>query len=282
MLIAQITDLHIGVGKDIGAKDNEKRLKLVFQALRKIRPQPDLIIATGDLTETGSVEAYRKLKKMFASFPMKIWPVMGNHDNRENFTKVFSDAFFEDGFMQYVLESDDSRVIISDTLEPGKHGGGFCENRAAWLEKQLKENTDKPVLLAIHHPPLFTGIDWMTAHNDEAWVQLLRQTVEPHNHVKKIICGHIHRPISTQFMRTGITVSAAVAAQIGLDLSPIDPDKPDGRPLVVDEPPGFALHMWNNGQFLSHFCIAGKYKVILPYGKPMTKAMRNVFHVRPR
>ena len=282
MLIAQITDLHIGVGKDIGAKDNEKRLKMVLASLKKIRPQPDLVIATGDLTETGSVPAYRKLKKMLEAMPFKVWPCMGNHDDRDNFREVFGDAYFENGFLQYVLESDEARVIVADTLEPGKHGGGFCEKRAAWLEAQLTADSSRPILLAIHHPPLFTGIDWMTAHNDEPWVQLLRKTVEPHDHVKKIICGHIHRPISTQFMRTGITVSAAVAAQIGLDLSPINPDKPDGRTLVVDEPPGFAVHLWNNGQFMSHFCTAGKFKVILPYGKPMTKAMRNVFHVRPR
>ena len=51
MLIAQITDLHIGTGDDAGAKDNYQRLKQTLETLATLQPRPDLVIAIRRYTE---------------------------------------------------------------------------------------------------------------------------------------------------------------------------------------------------------------------------------------
>src|SRR3546814_7660429 len=41
-----------------------------------------------------------------------------------------------------------------DTFEQGRHGGAFCERRAAWLAAQLSAHRTTPTLIFMHHPPL--------------------------------------------------------------------------------------------------------------------------------
>ena len=282
MLIAQITDLHIGVDGDIGAKDNYQRLLKVFDRLQKMQPQPDLILATGDLTETGSVEAYRLLKRMFDATPFEIWCCMGNHDRRAGFRKVFGDDCFDGDYLQYVVDTEDLRIIVLDTLGEGIHGGNFSKEHAMWLDNLLSQQPDRPTLIAQHHPPIYTGIAWMTAYPDQPWVERYRAVINQHPQVKKIITGHIHRPIERQFAGANLCVTNATAAQVGLDLSPIDPDDHDGRPLIVDEPPGFSLHFWDGEEIVTHRGVAGDFTTIVDYGPSMQPKMNEVFKVRKR
>ncbi len=280
MLIAQITDLHIGTGDDIGAEDNYHRLLAVFARLKALKRQPDYIVATGDLTETGSVSAYKLLKKMLDRAEIEIFPCMGNHDLSANFKKVFGRMAFHDGFCQYTRDLGPVQLVVTDTHDETIHGGDFCEVRARWLDETLSDIGDKPVLLALHHPPFVTGIDWMGAReSDEPWVQMLDSVVRRHRNVKRIISGHIHRPIVRQFAGTDCFVSSATAAEVHLELAPLSSSEADGRPLIVDEPAGFALHLWDGQQFVSHHGVAGDFDVILEYHERFRDVMRDVFHV---
>jgi 3',5'-cyclic AMP phosphodiesterase CpdA len=280
MLIAQISDLHIGVEGDIGAKDNYERLLQTFETLKKLQPQPDIVIATGDLTESGSVEAYRLLKRMFDATPFEIWPCMGNHDRRAGFRKVFSDDLFDGDYLQYAIDTDELRIIVLDTLGEGIHGGDFTEDQAEWLDALLSDAPTKPTVIALHHPPIYTGIAWMTAYPDDPWVVRLRGVIEKHPQVKKMISGHIHRTLSRKFAGTSVCVSNATAAQVGLDLSPIDPDKHDDRPLIIDEPPGFTLHFWDGEEIVTHRGLVGDFPTIVGYGPNFVPVMNDVFKVR--
>ena len=40
---------------------------------------------------------------------------------------------------------------------------------------------------------------------------------------------------------------------MSLDLRPLDPDMPDERPMIVAEPPAYALHRWADSGFVSLF-----------------------------
>lgn len=280
MLVAQITDLHIGTGDDIGAEDNYVRLLSVFDRIKAMRRQPDLIIATGDLTETGSVAAYTLLKQMIDESGLSILPCLGNHDKTANFRRVFGGRYLSGEFCQYSYDAGPFRLIVADTHDETIHGGIFCEARAAWLDKALKSANGAPVLLALHHPPVVSGIDWMGARSeDEGWIEQINAVVSKYPNVSKAIAGHIHRPISQMFGRVPCATSAATAAQVYLELAPINASTADGRPLIVDEPPAFALHEWDGKAFTSHHGLAGNYEVILEYHARFRDVMRDVFHV---
>lgn len=280
MLIAQITDMHIGTGDDIAAEENYDRLLAVTRRLARMRRKPDLILATGDLTETGTTDAYKLLKRMFGDIPQTILPCLGNHDIAHNFRSVFGDGFFNAGFCQYTYDAGPLTIVTTDTHDETIHGGDFCAERADWLDRALTACREKPAIVALHHPPFVSGIDWMGARErDEAWLVLLRDVVSRHPHVLKVVGGHIHRAIDRPFAGTSCFVCAATAAQVDLELAPITATTADGRPLIIDEPPGFALHWFDGTELVSHHGVAGDYDVILEYHERFRQVMRDVFRV---
>ena len=53
---------------------------------------------------------------------------MGNHDSRGRLSSFFPRSAGPDGFVQYAIEELPVRILVLDTLEVGRHGGGFCED----------------------------------------------------------------------------------------------------------------------------------------------------------
>ena len=174
----------------------------------------------------------------------------------------------------------DVRWIVLDTLDPGRHGGMICEQRAAWLKKRLRERKDVPTIIILHHPPVDTGIDWMSALSCEAWVQRLEAVIRPAKQVVGMIAGHVHRPIATSFAGKPLSICPSTAPWVALDLDDIDPLRPDGRPLILADPPAFALHYWNGERLLSHFDVAGPRNVLASYDSNAMPMIRDFLQER--
>ena len=134
MLIAQITDIHLGFDQGNPDELNRKRLDCVLRTLSEMVPPPDLLLATGDLADTGDDSlSYARLREAVAGLPFPVHYALGNHDGRDSFRSNFPEAPMPDGFHQYAIEAGDLRILVLDTLEEGRHGGAWCETRAAWL-----------------------------------------------------------------------------------------------------------------------------------------------------
>ncbi|MBA3942717.1 MAG: phosphodiesterase, partial [Sphingopyxis sp.] len=170
MLIAQITDIHIGFDPDNPAEYNRKRLDDVLDVLIDGPNRPDLLLATGDITDRGDDDSYRRLVTAFSRCPFPVWPSVGNHDLRDNFHARFPGFDDGNGFVQYTIDLPELRLVTVDTLEEGRHGGAFCAARAAWLDAELAKDSAKPTYIVMHHPPVESGIEWMNTHPDEPWV----------------------------------------------------------------------------------------------------------------
>jgi hypothetical protein len=86
MLIAQITDLHIGFDRGNSHELNVRRLNMVIDELNEMSPRPELLLVTGDLVENGDdVDAYQHAHALVGRWQgPKIWAV-GNHDGRDEF-----------------------------------------------------------------------------------------------------------------------------------------------------------------------------------------------------
>lgn len=275
MLIAQITDIHLGFEPDNPAEFNRKRLDQTLRTLVAMKPQPDLLLATGDLADTGDDEAsYRRLKKAMAGLPFPVWFCMGNHDNRESFLKHFPHVPASDGFIQYAIEEYPLRILVLDTLEDGRHGGGFCETRAAWLAERFAEQPERPTLLVLHHPPIDTGLSWMSENPDAAWVGRLHGIVSRQRNIVAMITGHLHRQVVTSWGGTTLAVCPSTAPQVALDLATIDPEHPDGRPMIVADPPAYAIHYWNGEQLVSHYDTADEHTVLARYEPALQPLVR--------
>ncbi len=263
VLVAQITDLHLGF--DPGNQDevNRRRLDRTLSRLAAMKPRPDLLLVTGDIADNGDDEqSYLRFREAIADLPFPVWPAMGNHDSRQPFLALFPDLPAPDGFIQYAIEEFAVRILVLDTLQIGRHGGGFCEIRAAWLSARLAEAPERPTLLVLHHPPLATGLSWMTENPRAAWVRRLRAIVAANPNIVAMVSGHLHRPIVTRWAGTTLAVCPATAPQVALDLEPMDAERPDGRPMIVADEPWFALHYWNGNELVSHFDTAEEHEVL--------------------
>ena len=277
MLIAQITDLHIGFDRDNPHELNIRRLNMVIDHIGEMMPKPDLLIVSGDLVEHGDDQrAYRHMEALVKRWQGPLLWAVGNHDSRDGMREVLPEVpTDENGFIQYEVEQGGLRFIVVDTLDPGRHGGMVCEARAKWLKARLREKRELPTIIVMHHPPVDTGIAWMSALPCEEWVQRVEKVIRPAKQVVAILAGHVHRPIATGFAGKRLIVAASTAPQVALDLEDVDPLHPDGRALIIGDAPAFALHYWDGATLLSHFEIAGPRNVIASYNsnlQPMMKA----------
>ncbi|MBC7987145.1 MAG: metallophosphoesterase [Sphingomonadaceae bacterium] len=280
MLIAQVTDLHIGFDPDNPAEFNRRRLDQVLHRIIELHPRPELLLATGDLTDKGDSDSYRRLRVALEACSFPVLPCVGNHDHRGNFARHFPDVPFAGGFVQYTWEKGPLRLILLDTLEEGRHGGAFCAERAAWLAARLAEERDKPTAIVLHHPPVETGIDWMTSNPEAVWIARLRDAMVGADNIVGLIAGHIHRPMTTNWEGRTLAVAPSTAPQVALDLSTIDPDRPDGRPMIIADAPAYALHWWNGAQLVTHFDDADDHVELARFDEGMRPLVRHLIEER--
>ncbi len=281
MLIAQITDIHLGFEPDSPAEFNRQRLDRTLERLVALDPLPDLLLATGDLVDRGDVDSYRRLQEAFAGLPFPVEMCLGNHDDRANFAAVFPVRQYVGGYLQYTLAAGPLRLIVLDTLEPGRHGGAFCEARAQWLRAALGADTTTPTLIVQHHPPIEVGIAWMNTDPSEPWVHRLAECLTGRDNVIGLVCGHIHRATSCHWQGLTVATCPSTAPQVTLDLRPIDPARPDNRAMIIAEPPAYALHFWNGREIVTHWDTAQDYPVLARFDANLAPMVGEMLAERP-
>ena len=277
VLIAQITDTHVGFEPEAGEEEfNFLRFRMAIDHLLEQHVQPDALILRGDIADKVRSESYERGKQAVAKCPFPVHVMTGNHDNRENLLAAFSDCPTVGGFAQYALEFDGLRVLCLDTLQHGRHGGAFCEIRTSWLTSQLAAHPDTPTLILMHHPPVIVGIDWMDPRPQEAWIERFSQAVEGHSQLAGICRRQLHRTVSTTRGSIPVSVTAAVAPAGSLDLRPVNFHEADNRGIVDAEPPGYGLHRWKDGSLVTHYQPVGDWTRLATYSEnliPMMEAL---------
>jgi 3',5'-cyclic AMP phosphodiesterase CpdA len=249
MLIAQVTDLHLHADPQ---HPNLARFVRVLEHLAALRPQPGLLVLSGDLADDGAVDSYRHLQGALARWTGPVRFALGNHDGREHFRAVFGDSHFADGFVQGRSACGGLQVVVLDSLEEGRHGGAFCEARAQWLRQALQEIGGAPVLVFLHHPPVDVGLPWIDPGPRQEWIARLDAALHGANAVG-ICSGHVH--LGGVFPWTGrqVLTCPSSSSDLSLAFAPMDAAQPDGRPLVEQGEPAFALHRWEEGGLATIF-----------------------------
>ncbi|MCT2401539.1 metallophosphoesterase [Novosphingobium mangrovi (ex Huang et al. 2023)] len=282
MLIAQVTDIHIGFDPGNADEYNMQRFKAVLRRMESGPNRPDLLLLTGDLTENGDPASYERLAQALADCSFPVWPLAGNHDLREPLLAAFPAVSSDDGFVHYAIDLPGLRILAIDTLEVGRHGGGFCEARAAWLSRELAAHPEVPTVIAMHHPPFESGIAWLDCDAREPWIARFAEAIAGHRQVRSIMAGHLHRTIHTAWEGTALTVCASTAPLVALDLNPVDPDQPDGRDMITDELPVYALHRWDGTRLVTHVESVGGHGVLARYDENLQAVVRMIEAEHPR
>lgn len=258
MLVAQITDFHVGAAESLieRAFDTSGHLSRAIDHLLGLDPRPDVVVGTGDLVDAGSAGEYARLAAILGRLPMPCYLIPGNHDDRDNLRRAFADRGYlpATGFLCYAVDLGPLRLLALDTNIPGQPGGRLCRERLAWLDAELAAAPDRPAIVIMHHPPFETGMacmDGMSLDGSGA----LADVVSRHPQVERILCGHLHRPIVRRFAGTVASTCPSTAHQVELDL------RPAGRLAIVAEPPACQLHLWDAaaGGLVSHTSYINSY-----------------------
>jgi len=264
MIIAQISDTHIKrKGRLLHHMiDTARYLKRAVKRLNHLDPRPDVVLATGDLVESGKPKEYKRLRKLLADLEIPLFVIPGNHDDRANFREAFADHTYlpKNGpYVQYVIEQYPVRLIALDSTADGESGGELDDVRLRWLETRLGEQPSRPTILFLHHPPFKTGIKPVDALGFRG-VDEFAALVQRHPQVMRVIAGHIHRPLQVPWAGTYASTAPSTAHQVVLDLR-------ERRPLgFVLEPPGFTLHVWQPQMGLvSYACVTDALGSFIDY-----------------
>jgi len=247
-LLIQITDTHILPPGEVlyGSVDTARHLAETVAEINRMRPLPDAVMFTGDLVENGDMPGYRHFVELIEPLKMPAWVIPGNHDDPRVMQETFAGTGFfpvTDATFQYAVDDLPFRILALNSRSEGTELPGFNEHKLAWLETQLARS-DKPVLLAIHHPPMTTGIELIDMGGAD-WYQGMKSVISRHRQVKLVICGHCHTDLCGRIGQVPVYMAPANSHQLiatrGFNVAP----------STVNRPGAPTLHHFIDGEFLS-------------------------------
>lgn len=186
MRLIQITDPHLHADPAARSRTGIPFAQLQAVVAAVIIERPDAVVVTGDISQDESAAAYGAAARLFDTLPCPWHWLPGNHDQRELMAaeRPLTDA----------VELGGWRLLLLDTQVPGAPHGALGADKLAALAAQL-EGDDRPTLIAMHHPPVAVGADWMDAiglkDRDAFW-----QVLAAFPQVRTVLFGHAHQAFS--------------------------------------------------------------------------------------
>lgn len=190
VLLVQLTDSHLfaeASGRLLGM-DTTESLRRVVERVLDEQPCVDLMLATGDLSQDGSIASYERFRTLCEPIQAPARWCPGNHDELASMQEVAQDG----ELMAPILDIGTWRVVMLDTLVPGSVFGMLRREQLELLERTLQEAPQRHHLICLHHHPVTIGSRWMDAiglHNREA----LFEIVDRYPNVRALLWGHIHQ-----------------------------------------------------------------------------------------
>ncbi|PKF49964.1 phosphodiesterase [Enterovibrio nigricans] len=254
--IIQLTDTHIVCPsqKVSGVLDTYSLFERAIEKINKDLPKLgdiDGIIVTGDITDCGDVASYEAFKLVIERLAIPYYVIPGNHDLRSSMHQCFNQLndLNQSDEINWLLPFHDIDLIGLDTVIPGSGGGHLSPNALQFLDSSLGQSTDKPALIAMHHPPFESGIQFMDAIGLEGVNELHEILVSTPREVR-IICGHLHNSIVCSVGGKTVLSSPSTA-------STFLTDHRDNAPVgFTQNTGGYMLHEWNNGFRSSYLTLA--------------------------
>jgi 3',5'-cyclic-AMP phosphodiesterase len=262
MWIAQISDPHVRPAGALykGVLDTNAALAAAVAQINALDPSPDLVVLTGDLVDEGRPDEYAAALAILAELIPKLLLIPGNHDDPVEFRAAFPGHFAPDGPLHVTCsDAGPVRVIGFDITVPGHHHGEVTDHSAAWLQRVLAAEPNRPTVVLMHQPPIDTGIPYLDKYNCRG-ADRLAAIIGGFPAIERILCGHVHRTMQMRFAGTLLCTAPSTATAIALRPTPA------AAPASFLEPPGFLLHHWQPGVgMLTHLVPIGHFPGPFPF-----------------
>jgi len=243
-LLLQISDLHIGASWNDA--DPDECLLRAVEAILSLPDRPDALLVSGDLTDNGAPEEYRRVRELLAPLDLTPHVLPGNHDLRAPLREAFELPGRDEEPVSHAVDLGPLRLVCLDSTIPGAEGGSLDGGRVEWLDATLAEDAAKPTVVALHHPPLRTEIPTFEQIGlAPESIEALAAVLARHPQVIRIVAGHVHRSIVAELAGRAVVTVPSTYLQVALDFTA-------PKLTMRADPPGFAVHALRGDSLATH------------------------------
>lgn len=221
--LLQLSDLHVAAGQFVSSVLDTRTLlrsgiDTLLDRLDALGPL-DAVLVTGDVSDDGSPESYAFARTELDRLGLPLLVVPGNHDRRDALRMAFKNLpeMPASGLLDWVTDIGDVRIVGLDTLIEGQGGGRLRDESLTFLSKVVAGAGEIHMVVALHHPPLMTGIRFMDAirlENPEDLATALAPLATP----ARIVSGHVHGVYHGQLGRHPVLTAPSLCSAFMLDL----------------------------------------------------------------
>lgn len=187
--LVQITDTHLFEREEtahpIGCVTS-RSLRRVLDHVAARSSRPDLLLLTGDLSDDGSPESYRRLRRWVEELGVPYLWIPGNHDDSATIEVELP------AHSRNVVREGWRLVLVSSKRATPDHDGEVSADELERLAETLAAASE-PTLVAIHHPPLAVGSRWLDEQYPLRNADSVRDIVLRQAQVRVVLFGHVHQ-----------------------------------------------------------------------------------------
>jgi len=257
--LVQITDSHIFADPEgcLLGLNTRHSFNTVCDRVMREEWSPDVLLATGDLSQDSSDEAYQFLAETFEHMALPTYWIAGNHDSNEAMQRRMDSGCIS---AAKHLVFDYWQVIMLDSSVVDKVHGELSPSQLDFLKDKLEEHRDKFSLVVLHHQPVDVGSEWLDQvglRNKQELCNILKAFPK----VKGVLWGHIHQEYFEE--KEGIqwiaSPSSCVQFKPGSSEFSADTDSPGYRylQLLSDGSIETLVHRMKNIKFTVDYSIKG-------------------------
>lgn len=163
------------------------------EALAALPEPPDLLLLSGDLCQDESLAGYVNLRNLLEPWRIPLALLPGNHDHPQLMRTVLGRGA---SMAPALVSSQGGHVLLLDSHKAGATAGWLgrvqLDGLASVLQRLAAAPERRPLLVAVHHPPVPIGdpvMDAIGLHDGPALLELLAQAPD----LVAVVFGHVHQ-----------------------------------------------------------------------------------------
>ena len=208
--VVQLTDSHLfaDAGADLLGLDTHASLNAVIDMVLEQTPEMDVVLATGDITQDGSEDAYRRFIAASQRLPAPCYWIPDNHDDAELMAEVGRPL----GLSRPWVDLGNWRIVLLDTSISGAVPGRLAASQLQIVDDALASADERHVMVCLHHQPVDIGSDWMAPIGLLNPQDLLGR-IQHRPEVKVVLWGHIHQQFDQQLGHLRLLATPSTCVQ---------------------------------------------------------------------
>ena len=187
--VIQLSDTHLMAepgGRLVGI-DTDQSLAAVCRLIAQ-QEHVDALLLTGDLAGDESEKAYERLCSLIEPLGIPSFWLPGNHDSIWPARHPLAHYFRRD------IRLSHWDIVMLNTQQPGEVAGLLAESELAALRVAVAKaiKTDRPLLVATHHPLMPVGCAWLDEQSVRNATEALA-VLAPLGNRGTVVSGHVHQ-----------------------------------------------------------------------------------------